>query len=104
MPLINSLQADISSQLTSQHAQLLDTSGDARDGFKLQYTTDHSLGTVELRPKVINPEDVIGHLTSGLPNRICAGEAAIEVRVVVHEQYFKTTPSLTNIRMAVSQK
>jgi hypothetical protein len=100
MPLMTALREDVSSQLVSQGIQIPDQTGDPRDGFQFQYNSGKTLGTVNVEPlKMVAPEDAIGHLTSGRPNTICEGEAAVKLRVSLQEKYFKHEPGLITVKL-----
>lgn len=103
MPLMNALANDASSQLASQGVQILDQSGDPRDGFQFEYKTGKTLGTLRVEPlQIVDPEVAIGHLASGRPNTIGPGEIAVEVHVTLEEKWFKKEPGLITAKISTT--
>lgn len=104
-PLMRALGEDVSSQLAARGVQILDQTGDPREGFKFRYRSGKTLGAVNVESlKIIDPETAIGHLTSGRPNTICPGEVAVELRVSVQEKYFKKEPDPITAKLTAGPK
>jgi hypothetical protein len=94
-PLMSTLRDDISSQLVLRGAQILDQTGNAREGFKFQYKSGKTLGEVNVEPlKIVDAASIAGR--SG----ICKGEVAVELRVSVQEKWFKKEPGVIAVKMS----
>jgi hypothetical protein len=94
MPLMSRLAHDVASQLTTQGSTILDQTGDARDGFRFDYTVGNTFGTVTIRPmEIIDPRSVTGE-TGILPD-----EQAVRMHISIHEQWFKTKPGVITLEV-----
>lgn len=93
MPLMESLAKNLADQLRASGAEIRDTAGDARRGFRLQYTLGNTVGYATVTPlDVIDPTHPPRHLT---PDQI-----PVRCRVNIHEEWFRVKPGLITVRVS----
>lgn len=77
------LRDDIAARLTAQGADILQESGNAPDGFKLQYAMGKSEGTVTLEPLKSLPGSPLG------PGVSAPGTVTVRAHIQIEENWFK---------------
>jgi hypothetical protein len=80
--LMEALKDDIDSRLTAQSAQIVGESGNAADGFKINYVLGKSEGTV-----AVDPIHTVAH-QPGM--EIGAGTVQVRFRIQIREKWFKS--------------
>jgi hypothetical protein len=91
MPLMRALASDIAEKLRESGAEVVDASGDPRQGFRFQYTSGNSVGNAEIAPLDI-PDP-----SQTPPFCLRANETTVRLRVTIREEWFKTKPGLIRI-------
>jgi hypothetical protein len=90
--LTTALDQNMASALTGAGAQILESSGNARDGFHLRYVAGKSTGTVIIKP----PEPIV-NAEQYLRQPLSPGEVDVWVRISMEGTWFKsgvpTSPS-----------
>lgn len=94
MPLMSTLQEDISSQLAGQGAQVLNQAGDARQGFHFDYKAGKTMGDVTLEPLKIDRTLPV----SCAPETAC-GEIGVNLHIVIQEKWFRREPRVMSLRV-----
>jgi hypothetical protein len=90
--LMTALDQDVASLLTGTGAQILENSGNDRNGFHLRYVAGKSTGTVVIKPPepIVSPGQYLRQL-------LCPGEVDVWIRISMEETWFKsgvpTSPS-----------
>jgi len=87
--LMSSVSDDLSAQLSRYGAQILDQSGDARDGFCVNYRVGKTLGQVVISPLRVEK------VQSGF-----SGKLQVSLDVSVEEKWFRKEPGLIMVRVA----
>ena len=90
--LMDALQDDVRSQLVGSGAQILNQSGDARDGFHFEYKLGNSVGTLTILPLRI---DSATHRAMLLRTGLVDTDARIEQT----ETWFPKPPGLMVVRV-----
>ena len=96
MPLMVALDQDVLSQLSERGAEILSRSGDPREGYRIQYESDKSVGEVAVEPlRLIGVKSVEGPPTS-LPD----DEQTVDFRITIQEKWFKSKPGIISVRVS----
>ena len=90
------LDHDLSSQLSQQGAEILSETGDPREGYRIQYQADKSVGEIALEPlRLISVTSVSG------PRAILPDdERAVDLRITIHEKWFKSKPGMVTAKVS----
>jgi hypothetical protein len=91
--LMSSVSDDLSVQLSRYGAQILDQSGDARDGFRVNYKVGKTFGHVVISPLAVEK------VQPGF-----SGKLQVSVDVSVEEKWFPKAPGLIMFRVAGSAR
>jgi hypothetical protein len=96
MPLMAALDQDLSFQLSQQGAEILNQTGDPREGYRIEYQSDKSLGEIAVEPlRLISVTSVSG------PRAILPDdEQAVDLRITIQEKWFKTKPGMITARIS----
>jgi hypothetical protein len=96
MPLMVALDQDLSFQLSHQGAEILSQTGDPREGYRIEYQSDKSLGEIAVEPlRLISVTSVSG------PRAILPDdEQAVDLRITIQEKWFKTKPGMITARIS----
>jgi hypothetical protein len=96
MPLMVALDHDLSSQLSQQGAEILSETGDPREGYRIQYQADKSVGEIALEPlRLISVTSVSG------PRAILPDdERAVDLRITIHEKWFKSKRGMITAKLS----
>lgn len=92
MPLMNALSDDVSAQLAQNHAQILNQSGDPRDGFHFEYKLGKSIGTL-----TISPLSISTHIWRATPLR--EGLVDVTARIEQTETWSPKAPGTIIVRV-----
>lgn len=92
MPLMTSVADDLTAQLAARGAQIQDISGDAREGFRFQYTVGNTFGSAVIDPLVI-PDTTI----HGRP--LYPQDTPARLRIRINEEWFKGKPGLITMKV-----
>jgi hypothetical protein len=91
MPLMSSVSENLSTQLSLHGAQILDQSGDVRDGFRCDYKVGKNLGRAVISPlRIVN-------LQQGSAEKV---QVALDVSI--EEKWFRKEPGLIVVRVGIS--
>src|SRR5208282_5326012 len=83
--LMTALDQDMASLLTGSGAQVLENSGNDRDGFHFRYAAGKSVGTV-----IIKPPETIADAEKHLGRPLCPGEIDVWVRLNIEETWYRS--------------
>jgi hypothetical protein len=96
MPLMVSLDQDLSFQLSHQGAEIVSQTGDPREGYRIEYQADKSFGEVTLEPlRLVSVASVPGP-RAVLPD----DEQAVDLRITIHEKWFKSKPGMITAKVS----
>jgi hypothetical protein len=96
MPLMVALDHDLSSQLSRQGAEILSETGDPREGYRIQYQADKSVGEVALEPPRLISVASLSGPRAILPD----DEQAVDLRITIHEKWFKSKPGMITAKVS----
>jgi hypothetical protein len=86
VPMMRTLQEEISSLLSAEGAQIQSQSGDLSAGFSVHYKSGTSVGVIGVEPlKSLDPDAL-------RPNRVCKGGIAVRLKVSVEEKWYEKEP------------
>jgi hypothetical protein len=91
MPLMSSMSENLSTQLSLRGAQILNQSGDARDGFHCDYKVGKNLGWAVISPlRIVNVQQG------------SADKLQVALDVSIEEKWFRQEPGLIDLRISSS--
>jgi len=98
MSLTTALQQDLLSQLRSAGGEILDETGDARQGFRAHYRIGKSLGVISVDPVKTGDSATraAGHSEG------CPGAVAVQVHVSVEEKWYKKEPAIEKAELSTA--
>ena len=99
MALMQSVADDVARQLRTTGAQILDSSGDARQGFHFEYVVGNTLGDATILPLEVPDPGPIRRATP-----LCPKDVDVLLRVEIHEEWFKIKPGLITARITVQSR
>jgi len=85
MPLMTAAAVDLTKELHQGGAELTSVSGDARQGFRFEYTSGNTIGSATIRPLEI-PD-----LQQPRPKCMRGKEETARLQVAIREEWFKET-------------
>jgi hypothetical protein len=88
VPMMRTLQEEISSLLSAEGAQIQSQSGDLSAGFSVHYKSGTSVGVIGVEP--LKTVDAVKRLYG--PSGICKGAIAVELKVSVQEKWYEKEP------------
>lgn len=93
MPLMNALRDDVEAQLVGNGAQILNQSGDSRDGFHFEYKLGNSIGSLKISPLAINSRPP----RRGIP--LPEGALEMTARIELIEKWFPKRPGMLQVSL-----
>jgi len=96
MPLMVALEQDMSSQLSLRGAEILSRSGDPREGYRIQYRADKSVGEVAIAPLTVTGAASAPGSRSSLPD----DERTVDLHITIQEKWFKSRPGIISVRVS----
>jgi hypothetical protein len=89
--LMSAMNDDLSAQLSRSGAQILDQSGDVRDGYRFDYKLGKTFGSVVISPlKIVKVQQ----------NPNCA---IVHVNILIEEKYFRKEPGIISVRIKTNR-
>jgi hypothetical protein len=96
MPLMIALDHDVSFQLSQRGAEILSRTGDPRGGYRIQYQADKSVGDVAVEPLGLISVSSVSGPKAILPD----DEQAVDLRITIHEKWFKSKPGMMKAKFS----